>query len=464
MNGTACIIDPGEPLLLTIRSALHKEKFNIVVVSGRTASLRRIADMRPNILMVTHGCMGGTGLHIAHEARRIDPSLSVIVFLKSHTPKLVNAAIKYGGQQIISLPVDARVLRSAIKQALEHNALHRIFSPASDGKGPVDSAPARSIYIGTSPAMIGTWNMVVRVAQTNAAVLIEGESGSGKELIARAVHSASRRADKPFITVNCGRLDAHTAESELFGHTQGAYTGAMKGRAGLFEQSHTGTLFLDEVSEMPLDVQVKLLRVLESGRFRRMGGNQTVSVDVRLIFASNKNLQECVNRGEFRDDLFHRINMLPINVPPLRDRKEDIVPLAWHFIDSDTTKELEEWEITDEALSAIGSYDWPGNVRELRNTMRRACILATDRVITPDLMPFYRPGIETTVMVQPPPSAPSTMPLWVVERAHILEVLKLVGGNKSKAAVILEIDRKTLYAKLEKYGLLPVRLSERMMS
>jgi two-component system NtrC family response regulator len=463
MNGTIFILDPGEPLLQTINSTMLKEKFKPVVVSGRASTLRRIAEERPNILMICHGNSGGAGLHIAHEARKIDYSLSVVVIMKSPHSKLVNAALKYGAYHILPPPLDMMKLQYVVRKAYECNILHRCFSPRDTGRQPSSSEAASSILIGISPAMTDTWNMVARLARSNAAVLVEGESGSGKELIARAVHNASSRANKSFVTVNCGRLDVNTAESELFGHTQGAYTGAMKGRAGLFEQSHSGTLFLDEISEMPLDVQVKLLRVLESGRFRRMGGNQTVSVDVRLIFASNKNLQECVSRGEFREDLFHRINMLPIKVPPLRERREDIVPLAWHFINADTTNGLENWEITEEALSAIRSYNWPGNVRELRNTMRRACILATDRVITPDLLPFHAAKVEVP-NVPPPSLQPSSLPLWVVERAHIQQVLNMVNGNKSRAAVILEIDRKTLYSKLEKYGLLPGRIPERLSS
>jgi two-component system NtrC family response regulator len=282
-------------------------------------------------------------------------------------------------------------------------------------------------------------------------VLIFGESGTGKELVARAVHDASRRADKPFVTVNCGRLNVHTAESELFGHMQGAYTGALKGRAGLFELADTGTLFMDEVSEMPLDVQVKLLRVLETSTFRRLGGNRDISVDVRFVFASNKNLNECVVRGDFREDLYHRINLLPINLPPLRERREDILPLVWHFLRTGNDRRGESWEITEEAILALCAHDWPGNVRELSNTIRRACILAAETVISTELLPFSLP--KNLLLNQGGGVEVETVPLWVVERDHIQKVIEKVEGNKSRAAKILEIDRKTLYTKLERYGL-----------
>lgn len=462
MNGTVFIFDPSDSLMYATQTALSREKTRLVVVSGRTSTLRRIADERPNTLIVSHGGTSSAGLHLVREALKTDPGLSVIAYLKSPHPKLVNAALKSGTHYLMHAPTDADEVRETVRSALVLNDLHRTFTPAAsaDQRSGMTSRP---IFLGTSPAMMDTWNMVARIARTNGAVLIEGESGAGKEFVARAVHNASPRAARPFVTVNCGRLDAHTAESELFGHTQGAYTGAMKGRAGLFEQADTGTLFLDEISEMPLDVQVKLLRILESGRFRRMGGNQTVTVDVRPVFASNKNLQECVNRGEFREDLFHRINLLPVTVPPLRGRPEDVVPLAWHFIGSDAGDDLEGWEMTEEAMAALRDHDWPGNVRELRNTLRRACILATDRIITADLLPFHqaRPALQPT---SSPARKPSSLPLWVVERAHIQDVMSMVGGNKSRAALILEIDRKTLYSKLEKYGLLPSRLSERMTS
>ena len=209
---------------------------------------------------------------------------------------------------------------------------------------------------------------------------------------------------------------------------------------------------MDEISEMPLDVQVKLLRILETGTFRRMGGNHDISVDVRFVFASNKKLDECVNRGEFREDLFHRINLLPINVPPLRERPEDIIPLAYYFLKSSNEGGNTNWEITDEAIAALSAYSWPGNVRELRNTIRRASILATDQVISSELLPFSPPKSAPLPALTGSPEV-QALPLWVIERDHIRKVLEKVEGNKSKAAKVLEIDRKTLYTKLERYGL-----------
>jgi two-component system NtrC family response regulator len=203
---------------------------------------------------------------------------------------------------------------------------------------------------------------------------------------------------------------------------------------------------------MPLDVQVKLLRILETGSFRRMGGNHDISVNVRFVFASNKKLEECVSRGEFREDLFHRINLLPINIPPLRERADDIMPLAYYFLKTGSESDSDTWEITDEAMAALSAYSWPGNVRELRNVIRRASILATEPVISSDLLPFAPPKMAPPTVTSGSSDVPA-LPLWVVERDHIQRILETVDGNKSKAAKVLEIDRKTLYTKLERYGL-----------
>jgi DNA-binding NtrC family response regulator len=232
---------------------------------------------------------------------------------------------------------------------------------------------------------------------------------------------------------------------------QGAFTSANKARAGLFELADNGTLFMDEISEMPLDVQVKLLRVLETGTFRRLGGSRDIKVDVRFVFASNKMLQNCVDRGGFREDFYYRINLLPINLPPLRERREDIPPLVMYFLQENNSLG-QSWDVSERAMAALCAYDWPGNVRELKNTVRRACILATEPVITADLLPFSAPLVSLTIKDQSYADTIPT-PLWVVEREHIGKVLAGVHGNKSQAAKILEIDRKTLYTKLERYEL-----------
>jgi two-component system NtrC family response regulator len=388
------------------------------------------------------------GVEVLRQMRAESTIPEVIVFTGHGTIETAVECIKHGAYDYLTKPVKLDELEMVIDKAYEKN---RLRLENINLRLEINKLDQHRI-VGKSQVIQKVLETARRWGATDEHVLICGESGAGKELFARAVHDASRRASKPFVTVNCGRLNVNTAESELFGHVQGAFTGASKGRAGLFELADTGTLFMDEISEMPLDVQVKLLRILETGTFRRMGGNHDISVDVRFVFATNKKLDDCVNRGEFREDLFHRINLLPINIPPLRERPEDVIPLAYYFLKTANEGNSANWEITDEAMGALCAYSWPGNVRELRNVIRRASILATEPVISSDLLPFSPPKTAPSPVVTGSAEV-QALPLWVIERDHIQKVLEKVDGNKSKAAKVLEIDRKTLYTKLERYGL-----------
>lgn len=441
------VIEDDQPLRELLEMELSRSGYKVEVAVDGSDGLRKYREENFNVVLLDVKMPGMDGIEVLRQMRAETNIPEVIMFTGHGSIETAVECIKHGAYDYLTKPVKLDELEMVIDKAYEKNRL-RLENISL--KLEVSKFESHRI-VGRSPALMKVLEVVKRWGPAEEHVLIYGESGTGKELISRAVHDASPRVNKPFVTVNCGRLNINTAESELFGHTQGAFTGATKGRAGLFELADTGTLFMDEVSEMPLDVQVKLLRVLETGTFRRMGGNHDISVDVRFVFASNKNLQECANRGEFRDDLFHRINLLPINLPPLRERTEDIIPLAYYFMKEANNRANENWEITDEAMAALSAYSWPGNIRELRNTIRRACILATDNQITSELLPFAPPKVlPPRVAVA---SQPSQLPLWVIERDHIEKVLELVEGNKSRAAKILEIDRKTLYTKLERYGL-----------
>ena len=444
------IVEDEQPLRELLQMELSRSGYKVQTAANGEEGFATYKEQIFNVVLLDVRMPGAGGVETLQLMRAESNIPEIIMFTGHGTIETAVECIKLGAYDYLTKPVKLDELEMLIGKAYEKN---RLRLENINLKLEVNKFEDHRI-IGKSQAIQKVLETVKRWGPTDEHVIIHGESGTGKELIARAVHDASRRANKPFVTVNCGRLNINTAESELFGHMQGAFTGATKGRAGLFELAHTGTLFMDEVSEMPLDVQVKMLRVLETSTFRRMGGNQDISVDVRMVFASNKNLQECVNRGDFREDLFHRINLLPINLPPLRERPDDIIPLAWYFIKTACERGNENWEITEEAMSSLCAYNWPGNIRELRNTIRRACILASEPVLTPDLLPFSPP--------KTPPSLPASgshdvqpvpLPLHVIERVHIEKVLALVEGNKSRAAKILEIDRKTLYTKLEKYGI-----------
>jgi len=442
------IVEDEVPLRELLQTELSRSGYMVqTAANGREGVERYIEECFSVVLLdVKMPEMGGVE---ALERMREHSSIPEVIMFTGHGDiETAVRCIKLGAYDYLTKPVKLDELEIVIDKAHEKNRLRRENINLKLEIGKLEDHQV----VGRSPEIQKVLATVNRWGATDEHVLISGESGTGKELVARAVHDASPRKDKPFVTVNCGRLDVHTAESELFGHMQGAFTSANKARAGLFELADNGTLFMDEVSEMSLDVQVKLLRVLETGTFRRLGGSRDISVDVRFVFASNKKLQECVEKGAFREDLFHRINLLPINLPPLRERKEDILPLILHFLKDSTYRGGEPWEITDQAVAALASHNWPGNVRELKNTIRRACILATEPVISTELFPF---APSRTLMSSKGNGGGDEEigPLWMIEKDHIGKVLAAVEGNKSLAARILEIDRKTLYTKLERYGL-----------
>jgi two-component system NtrC family response regulator len=452
-NAKVLVVEDEGPLRDLLRVELTRSGFKVQVASGGHEGLERYREEIYNVVLLDVRMPDADGVEILRHMRSESSVPEIIMFTGHGNIETAVECIKLGAYDYLTKPVKLEELELVLDKAIEKNRLRLENINLRHEFKKLENTR----IIGRSSAIKRVLETVKRWGPVDEHVLIFGESGTGKELIARAVHDASRRASKPFVTVNCGRLNANTAESELFGHMQGAFTGAVKGRAGLFELADTGTLFMDEVSEMPLDVQVKLLRVLETSTFRRLGGNRDISVDVRFVFASNKSLQECVARGEFREDLYHRINLLPVNLPPLRERREDIPPLIMYFLQSCGERDPEEWEITDEAMAALCAHDWPGNIRELRNTIRRACILAVEPVISVELLPFAPPR---TPLAKPggngsfpPGTEAEPVPLWVVERDHIQRVMEKVEGNKSRAAKILEIDRKTLYTKLERFGL-----------
>lgn len=446
------IVEDDRALRELLQIELARSGYKITAADCGEDGLKLYQEEIYNVVLLDIRMPGLDGVEVLKHMRNESKLPEIIMFTGHGTIETAVECIQNGAYDYLTKPIKLDELELLIDKACEKN---RLRLENINLKLEVNRHANHQI-VGKSKVIQKLLDTVRRWGATDEHVLITGESGTGKELIARAVHDASQRANKPFVTVNCGRLDANTAESELFGHMQGAFTGANKGRAGLFELADTGTLFMDEVSEMPLDVQVKLLRILETSTFRRMGGSHDIRVNVRFVFASNKNLQECINRNEFREDLYHRINLLPIAVPPLRQRSEDIIPLAWYFIRQSRENDSQEWEISEEAMNAMSAYQWPGNVRELRNAIRRACILATEPVITPDLFPFSPPKAVYLPTSQPASSESSVQnirPLWEVEREHILKTLDFLYQNKSKAAKLLEIDRKTLYTKLERYGL-----------
>jgi len=442
------VVEDEKAMRNLLETELSRSGYKVTAAVDGMEGLTKFSEEAFNVVLLDVKMPGMNGVEVLRQMRNLSNLPEIIMFTGHGEIETAVECIKLGAYDYITKPVKLDELELVIIKAGDKNQLRleNINLKHEIGKH------TDHHFVGKSPEFIKVVNLAKRWGATSEHVLISGESGTGKELVARAVHDASPRSGKPFVTVNCGRLDANTAESELFGHMQGAFTSANKSRPGLFELADGGTLFMDEVSEMNLDVQVKLLRILETGCFRSLGGTRDIRVDVRFIFATNRKLEECVERGAFREDLFHRINLLPISIPPLRERREDIIPLAMHFLKEYGSHSNGPWEITEETIRALCAYDWPGNVRELKNTMRRACVLAADNLITADLLPFSAPDLPVIV-----PHGRETgvklSPLWAVEREHIAMVMAAVDGNKSMASRLLEIDRKTLYTKLERYSL-----------
>jgi DNA-binding NtrC family response regulator len=358
-------------------------------------------------------------------------------------------AIQKGAYDYVSKPFNVTELSETVRRALERSRLLEENRALRKKVGAEE--PRIESIVGRSPQMLDVYKMVARVAPTMSTVLVVGESGTGKELVARAIHTHSPRAGGPFVAVNCTALTESLLESELFGHAKGAFTGAVAPRRGLFEEAQGGTLFLDEIGDVGGKMQAQLLRVLQEGEIRRVGGNEAVKVDVRVVAATNRELEHEVAQERFREDLYFRINVVTIRLPALRERPTDIPLLARHFLLKYAARERRaDTSIAAEAMSALERYPWPGNVRELENVIERALALSKDGVVLVSDLPPEVPGIQAV----PPPGLVDDRPtLSELERRYIQLILNETGGNKKKAAEILGIDRRTLYRTLERHGI-----------
>lgn len=402
-------------------------------------------DADPSIaLMLSDVRMPGVdGLQLLKAAKAKHPKLICILLTAFGTIQQAVAATKDGAEDFLMKPIDLDQLDIRVEKALKTGALER---EVADLRSQLDEKYGLDNLIGSSPAMKRVFEVIRRAAPSSATVLIQGANGTGKDLVAHALHNLSPRAQGPFLAVNCGAISPSLIESELFGYEKGAFTGAYARKAGAFEAADRGTIFLDEIGELPLAMQVKLLRVLENRAFPRVGGTEAVSVDIRVIAATNRDLRTLVAQGAFREDLFYRLNVVDIQLPALKDRRDDIPLLAARFV-----KELAEKDgvavtgISPAAMKLLEAYDWPGNVRELRNTIEKMVVLSAGGVLdvadVPD--PMRAPAL---------PVLSATGTLGENEKAQILAVLKEVGGNRTEAARKLGISRRTLYRKLDEYA------------
>ena len=423
---------------------LAGEGHHVTALSDGHEALQRLAADGPPDLVVSDIRMGEVdGLQLTDALRERAPDTPVLLVTAFGNIDGAVEAIRRGAFDYVSKPYDVDGIKMVVARALDQRRL--AVENRSLRRDLRDKYRLENV-VGRSEAMLQVYKTAARVAAADATVLIQGESGTGKELVARAIHTASPRAQRPFVAVDCGAIAEGVLESELFGHARGAFTGAQAMRRGLFEEANQGTLFLDEIGDVGQNLQARLLRALQEGTIRRVGTNETIAVDVRVVAASNRNLEQAVKEGRFREDLFYRLNVVTIRIPPLRDRREDIPLLAEHFAAKHGRPE-EGAAISPAARDLLVAYDWPGNVRELENVIARALALNPSGVVTPEDLPDHvrgaRPAAASLAVVAG--AAQERPTLAELERRYASQVLQETGGNKTRAAEILGIDRKTLY-------------------
>jgi DNA-binding NtrC family response regulator len=439
---------------VSVRDSLRmifKKDYQVIMAGSAEEAIIKVKSEEPDLIFLDIIMPEKDGMQALKEIRGMHPQIPVIMLTATKTLKTAVEAMKLGAYDYITKPFDVEELKLIAQKALESRDLRRENRRL---QGEVEERYHFDNIIGKSKEMRDIYATIRQIAEKNSTVLIHGESGTGKELVARAIHYNSHRKDKPFVAVNCAAIPETLIESELFGHEKGAFTDAQTRRIGHFELADQGTLFLDEVSELILPTQAKILRALQERDFVRVGGGKTISVDVRLISATNKNLEEMMARGAFRSDLFYRINVVPLTIPPLRKRKEDILLLAKHFLDKHAG--VGKKKISPEAMDILIAYDWPGNVRELENIIERIVVLTTSDTITPDDVPS---SLKTESRVE-------LIKLGVLdgrisfedaekefERDIIIEALKKSNFVQTRAADLLGISRRILKYKMDKYSI-----------
>ena len=421
----------------------------VLEASDGPAALEAVRSGDVDVCLLDVRLPGMEGIEVLERLKRLDAGLEVVLVTAVRTVRTAVEAMKLGAYDYLTKPFAVEDLRSVVNRALERRALQREVRYLRDELARHEGFDQ---LVGRSPAMRRVYEIVRQIADTTATVLITGESGTGKELIARAIHRQGGRRDRPFVAVNCAALPAELLESELFGHERGAFTGAHARKLGKFEVAHTGTLLLDEVGSLRLDLQPKLLRALQEREIERVGGSRAIGIDVRIIAATNADLRQAVAAGRFREDLFYRLHVVPIAVPPLRHRREDVAPLARHFMAKYARQFAKTvTDLSPGALGALERYHWPGNVRELENIVARSVALASEPIVQLDQIPL------DVALAPAEATAEDQLNLREarhdVERLLILRALDRAGGNQTVAARLLGMHRNTLLVKLAQLGL-----------
>jgi DNA-binding NtrC family response regulator len=454
MAATLLLVDDHEDVLAGLKLAFRKTDYNILTAASGEQAVA-LLNSEPIDVVVTDLQMDGLdGMGVLRHALTLTPAPAVILLTAHGTIENAVEALKEGAYHYLTKPVNAQELRLLVEKAAAHTLLRR---ENEELRRQMDRRFGIEGIVGEAAEMVRIYDQIRQIAPTKANVLILGESGTGKEVVAKAIHQLSPRARKPFVAVHCAALPESLLESELFGHERGAFTGAVARRQGRFELADGGTIFLDEIGEIPLSMQVKLLRVLETREFERVGGTGPIKVDVRILAATNRDLQEEVAEGRFREDLYYRLNVVSITMPPLRTRRNDIPLLARHFL-AELAREngREVPELSREAAEILSAYHWPGNVRELRNVIENTFVFLRGNVVRPEDLPgslarrrevTTQPGTEGTV------TFPLGLALEEVETEYLKRTLEECEGNRTKAADSLRISRRTLQRRIKELGI-----------
>ena len=454
-KNTILVVDDDNAHRIMLRTLIGGWGYEVTEADDGAIAIDRVKEQSYDLVLMDVRMVQVSGLEALEQIKLFNPAIPVIIMTAYSSVDTAVKALKQGAHDYLTKPLDFDKLKITIERSMEHTRLKEENRLLKESLGKHFD---RQNIIGRSPAMLNLLETVAQVAPSEATVLISGESGTGKELIAGAIHYNSSRKSGPFVKLNCAAITETLLESELFGHEKGAFTGADRRKEGRFYQAHGGSLFLDEVSEMSLTMQVRLLRVLQEREVTRVGGEQTIQVDVRLIAATNKNLTDLISNGKFREDLYYRLNVVNMEIPPLRQRREDIPLLAQHFLEVFTSKNRKEIKgFTPRALDHLIRYDWPGNVRELMNAVERTVVLSRSEFLSErDFPSIAGPELkaETGLSDATKINIDGDKPLEEVERATILKTLEAARGNKSEAARRLGITRKTLHKKLKAYGVM----------
>ncbi len=442
------IIDDEEHMCWALKKAMEKEGYQALTATSGNEGVNLLKEKGPSLVLLDLKMPEMDGMEVLKIIKEIHPKIPVIMITAHGTIETAIEAMKLGAVDYITKPFDLDELKMVVQQALKYSQLvsHVSFFRSELSK-------KYGTIVGESPAIKEVIMLIERVASTNATVMITGESGTGKEITALTIHQASGRRDFPFVPVNCAALPEQLLESELFGHEKGAFTGAVALKPGRFEMADKGTIFLDEIGEMPPAMQAKLLRVLQERAFERVGGTETLHVDVRIISATNVDIRKAVEEGRFREDLFYRLNVIHIQLPPLRERKEDIPLLANYFLRKYMLGTYPVKAISPEAMELLTNYPWPGNIRELQNVIERSIIICQGDTILPEHLPKELQQVKNTP-VETIVNFPDTgISLEEVEKQLILTALEKSGGNQTKAAQLLGITRSALIYRSQKYNI-----------